>query len=104
MSLADCAAAYSLTGTLVSETATAIPTAAASSSSSGTAPITSTPPVIPTTTGVGSLSPTSVKTNGTITFGTPTTSKISQFTGAANANGVVGGLLALGVAGVFAAL
>jgi hypothetical protein len=104
MSLAACAAAYSLTGTLASESATAIPTATGSGSSSGSAPITSAPPVIPTTTGVGSLSPTSVMTNGTITFATPTTSKISQFTGAANANGVAGGLLVLGVAGVFAAL
>ena len=104
MPLADCAAAYSLTGTLVSETATAIPTAARPGSSSGSAPITSTPPVTPTRTGVRSLSPTSVMTNSTITFATLTTSKISQFTGAANANGVVGGLLALGVAGVFAAL
>jgi hypothetical protein len=115
MSLADCAAAYSLTGTLVSETPTSLPTAAGSSSSSGSAP-TTTPPLntsggsstvvsyIPSNTAVGTLSTASVTTNATITLGTPTTSKTSQFTGAANANGAAGGLLALGIAGVVAVL
>jgi hypothetical protein len=96
MSLAQCAAAYTLTGTLISETGIAAPTSA---------PHNPTSPPFPTGTGTGvaSVSPTSGIANGTITVGTPTASQ-SQFTGAANANGVVGGLLVLGVAGVFAAL
>lgn len=107
MSLAACAAQYSLTGTLISETGTA--TAAPLSTSPGSGATTSAPhgtsgsstisPVVPYT-----PSATRVATNTTISLGTPTTSQTAQFTGAANANGVVGGLLVLGVAGVFAAL
>jgi len=106
MDLVACAAVYSLTGTLASETPTATPSAASSSVS---APTTTAPSTIASTTAPtskASIVPVTRPSVGTVTMPSTTTSGTAQFTGAANANGAYGGLpaLAIGIAGVVAVL
>lgn len=112
MSLAACAAAYSLTGTLVSETPTAAPTSGPSATDSGS--VTTTPaPDVTTSSGistvgpyspVGTVSATLPAGNVTISGPSPTQTVGTQFTGAADRNALVGGFWGvLGVVGVVAA-
>jgi hypothetical protein len=123
MTLAQCAAAYSLTGSLVSETPTASASAAAStSSSSSPASVSVTPTSSQSSSTISETSTTVINTYtttttscsttssaslviykttsvaGNVTVSKTTTSALSQFTGGANVQAALGALPALAFA------
>jgi len=105
MSLSDCGAAYSLTVALVSETGTvAAPTGTAAASTTAAAASSG----VYTSASLIHVSPTTAATATTkvvpIGNATVSTSTPAQFTGAAAAHGLAGAVMAVGMAGVIAAL
>jgi len=101
MDLAACAAAYGLTGSLVSQVSTSAPTSAASSAPTSVAATSTTSSekstvVGPTAPTVSHITP----SNGTVSF--TTSAPPTQFTGGANA--LYGGLPALALAAAGAVL
>lgn len=119
MSLVNCAAAYSLTNSLISETPTASPSSVAAASStpasvvsvpttSASLPGTTSTTTLPLSSAPLSVAPTTTASNATVVTFTPSASQSSVFKGAANELAAYRGLpalvLALGFLGVVAVL